>query len=102
MLKLTLQRVHCGCIISVNTFTLLDAGGIECMTCARKNLLLVRMNLADSHYVYIFFWLYSLPIMPFLDTDQLIFLSLIDDTKHSLIKTVSLVFCILITTTNIV
>ncbi|KAJ0017833.1 hypothetical protein Pint_10725 [Pistacia integerrima] len=34
------KRVHCGCIISVNAFTLLDAGGIECMTCARKNVLL--------------------------------------------------------------
>ncbi|KAL5772538.1 hypothetical protein ACOSQ2_012462 [Xanthoceras sorbifolium] len=34
------KRVHCGCIISINAFTLLDAGGIECMTCARKNVIL--------------------------------------------------------------
>ncbi|ESR62467.1 hypothetical protein CICLE_v10014219mg [Citrus x clementina] len=33
------KRVHCGCITSVHAFTLLDAGGIECMTCARKNVL---------------------------------------------------------------
>ncbi|CAN0852742.1 B3 domain-containing transcription repressor VAL2, partial [Linum grandiflorum] len=31
------KRVHCGCIVSVSTFTLLDVGGIECMTCSRKN-----------------------------------------------------------------
>ncbi|XP_077243291.1 B3 domain-containing protein Os07g0563300-like [Tasmannia lanceolata] len=31
------KRVHCGCIVSVHTFVLLDAGGIECMACARKS-----------------------------------------------------------------
>ncbi|XP_068321328.1 B3 domain-containing protein Os07g0563300-like [Pyrus communis] len=31
------KRVHCGCIVSSHAFTLLDPGGIECMTCARKN-----------------------------------------------------------------
>ncbi|KAF9672280.1 hypothetical protein SADUNF_Sadunf11G0025000 [Salix dunnii] len=30
------QRVHCGCIVSLQAFTLLDAGGIACMACARK------------------------------------------------------------------
>ncbi|XWS19528.1 hypothetical protein CRYUN_Cryun31cG0023700 [Craigia yunnanensis] len=34
------KRVHCGCIVSVHAFTLLDAGGIECIVCARKNLVL--------------------------------------------------------------
>ncbi|KAK7813089.1 b3 domain-containing transcription factor val3 [Quercus suber] len=31
------KQVHCGCIVSSHAFTLLDPGGIECMTCARKN-----------------------------------------------------------------
>uniref|UniRef100_A0A2P2MA16 B3 domain-containing protein Os07g0563300 n=1 Tax=Rhizophora mucronata TaxID=61149 RepID=A0A2P2MA16_RHIMU len=31
------KRIHCGCIVSCNAFALLDAGGIECMACARKN-----------------------------------------------------------------
>ncbi|KAJ6333614.1 hypothetical protein OIU77_009474 [Salix suchowensis] len=31
------KRVHCGCIVSLQAFTLLDAGGIACMACARKN-----------------------------------------------------------------
>ncbi|KAK8482003.1 hypothetical protein V6N12_000295 [Hibiscus sabdariffa] len=32
-----MRRVHCGCIVSVHAFTLLDAGAIECTACARKN-----------------------------------------------------------------
>ncbi|GMH05394.1 hypothetical protein Nepgr_007234 [Nepenthes gracilis] len=32
--------VHCGCIVSVHTFILLDAGGIQCMMCSRKNSIL--------------------------------------------------------------
>jgi hypothetical protein len=39
-----LQGVHCGCIVSIQTFTLLDAGGIECMACERKSFVLVRAN----------------------------------------------------------
>ncbi|XVE87946.1 hypothetical protein DITRI_Ditri19aG0029300 [Diplodiscus trichospermus] len=35
-----MRRVHCGCIVSVHAFTLLDAGGIECIACARKNIVL--------------------------------------------------------------
>ncbi|XP_077219892.1 B3 domain-containing protein Os07g0563300-like [Tasmannia lanceolata] len=31
------KQVHCGCIASIHTFMLLDAGGIECMACAKKN-----------------------------------------------------------------
>ncbi|KAF9683512.1 hypothetical protein SADUNF_Sadunf04G0021500 [Salix dunnii] len=31
------KRVHCGCIVSIQAFTLLDAGGIACMACARKS-----------------------------------------------------------------
>ncbi|GMI82381.1 hypothetical protein HRI_001907400 [Hibiscus trionum] len=34
------KRVHCGCIVSVHAFALLDAGGIECISCARKNVVL--------------------------------------------------------------
>ncbi|KAL1099656.1 hypothetical protein V6Z11_D05G176300 [Gossypium hirsutum] len=34
------KRVHCGCIVSVHAFTLLDAGGIECVACARKNVVM--------------------------------------------------------------
>ncbi|XP_048132410.1 B3 domain-containing protein Os07g0563300-like [Rhodamnia argentea] len=34
------KRVHCGCIVSALAFALLDPGGIECMSCARKNLVL--------------------------------------------------------------
>ncbi|KAJ1700708.1 hypothetical protein LUZ63_000487 [Rhynchospora breviuscula] len=30
------KRVHCGCIVSVQSFVLLDAGGIDCLACARK------------------------------------------------------------------
>ncbi|CAN6920666.1 unnamed protein product [Brassica oleracea] len=30
------KRIHCGCIVSAPAFMLLDAGGIECLTCARK------------------------------------------------------------------
>ncbi|KAG2685268.1 hypothetical protein I3760_10G117500 [Carya illinoinensis] len=33
------KQVHCGCIVSSHVFTLLDPGGIECMKCARKNVL---------------------------------------------------------------
>ncbi|GAB4826874.1 hypothetical protein Ancab_033754 [Ancistrocladus abbreviatus] len=31
------KRIHCGCIVSVQAYILLDAGGIDCMMCARKN-----------------------------------------------------------------
>lgn len=41
LVSLLLQRVHCGCIVSSHAFTLLDPGGVECMTCARKNFVLV-------------------------------------------------------------
>ena len=30
--------------MSVHVFTLLDAGGIECVACARKNVVLVSMD----------------------------------------------------------
>ncbi|XP_038691019.1 B3 domain-containing protein Os07g0563300-like isoform X2 [Tripterygium wilfordii] len=32
--------VHCGCIVSAHAFTLLDATGIECIACTRKNAML--------------------------------------------------------------
>ncbi|KAF8391406.1 hypothetical protein HHK36_023710 [Tetracentron sinense] len=34
------NRVHCGCIVSVHSFVLLDTGGVECMACARKNIIM--------------------------------------------------------------
>lgn len=39
-----LQRVHCGCIVSVHAYMLLDAGGVECIACAKKNDTLVTAN----------------------------------------------------------
>lgn len=30
------KRIHCGCIVSIPTYMLLDVGGVECMTCVRK------------------------------------------------------------------
>ncbi|KAG6525788.1 B3 domain-containing protein Os07g0563300-like isoform X2 [Zingiber officinale] len=30
------KRMHCGCIVSVTTYVLLDAGSIDCVACARK------------------------------------------------------------------
>jgi hypothetical protein len=30
------QRLHCGCIVSVHAYALLDAGGVDCILCARK------------------------------------------------------------------
>ncbi|XP_019055852.1 PREDICTED: B3 domain-containing protein Os07g0563300-like [Nelumbo nucifera] len=33
------KRVHCGCIVSFHSFLLLDAGGVECIACARKNMI---------------------------------------------------------------
>ncbi|KAL1201818.1 B3 domain-containing transcription factor VAL3 [Cardamine amara subsp. amara] len=34
------KRIHCGCIVSASSFMLLDAGGIECLACARKKVAL--------------------------------------------------------------
>lgn len=34
------KSIHCGCIVSFHMFVLLDAGGIECLTCARKSFIL--------------------------------------------------------------
>ncbi|KAF6163278.1 hypothetical protein GIB67_025142 [Kingdonia uniflora] len=31
------KRLHSGCIVSTHAFVLLDAGGIDCMACARTN-----------------------------------------------------------------
>lgn len=39
-----MQRIHCGCVVSAPAFTLLDAGGIECLTCARKKVSVVRKD----------------------------------------------------------
>lgn len=53
---ITVQGVHCGCITSVHAFTLLDAGGIECMSCARKNVLLVWYIFVVSHFKHLPFF----------------------------------------------
>ncbi|KAJ8630779.1 hypothetical protein MRB53_024102 [Persea americana] len=42
------KRVHCGCIASMHAFTLLDMGGVECMTCARKNFITVPNQIWPS------------------------------------------------------
>ncbi|GFQ01823.1 B3 domain-containing protein os07g0563300 [Phtheirospermum japonicum] len=34
------KQIHCGCIVSFHMFVLLDAGGIECLACARKSYIL--------------------------------------------------------------
>ncbi|RZB63452.1 B3 domain-containing protein Os07g0563300-like [Glycine soja] len=34
------KRIHCGCIVSSHAFMLLDPGGIECYSCARKSIIL--------------------------------------------------------------
>ncbi|XP_020092484.1 B3 domain-containing protein Os07g0563300-like isoform X2 [Ananas comosus] len=34
------KRVHCGCIVSFHTYALLDTGGVDCITCARKSFVL--------------------------------------------------------------
>ncbi|KAL6573933.1 hypothetical protein OROHE_001475 [Orobanche hederae] len=34
------KQVHCGCIVSFHMFVLLDAGGIECLTCAKRSYIL--------------------------------------------------------------
>ncbi|PIN10828.1 hypothetical protein CDL12_16575 [Handroanthus impetiginosus] len=34
------KQIHCGCIVSFHMFVLLDAGGIECLTCAKKSYIL--------------------------------------------------------------
>ncbi|CAM0906289.1 unnamed protein product [Alopecurus aequalis] len=31
------KRLHCGCIVSVHAYALLDAGGVDCILCARKS-----------------------------------------------------------------
>ncbi|XP_020596220.1 B3 domain-containing protein Os07g0563300-like isoform X2 [Phalaenopsis equestris] len=30
------KRIHCGCIVSIPVYMLLDVGGVECMTCVRN------------------------------------------------------------------
>ncbi|KAK9064229.1 hypothetical protein SSX86_015609 [Deinandra increscens subsp. villosa] len=35
------KQIHCGCIVSFHMFILLDAGGIECLKCAKTEYILV-------------------------------------------------------------
>ncbi|WJZ96306.1 hypothetical protein VitviT2T_015002 [Vitis vinifera] len=44
------KRVHCGCIASIHSFTLLDTGGIECIPCARKNVVLTPNPAWPPHF----------------------------------------------------
>ncbi|XP_076887628.1 B3 domain-containing protein Os07g0563300-like [Bidens hawaiensis] len=34
------KQIHCGCIVSFHTYMLLDAGGIECLKCAKTEYIL--------------------------------------------------------------
>ncbi|KAL8215776.1 hypothetical protein R6Q57_022613 [Mikania cordata] len=36
------KLVHCGCVVSFNQYFLLDLGGVICMECSKKNLILAR------------------------------------------------------------
>ncbi|XP_006362937.1 B3 domain-containing protein Os07g0563300-like isoform X1 [Solanum tuberosum] len=42
------KLIHCGCIVSFNSYLLLDFGGIMCMECSKKNFILAR-NRCLSH-----------------------------------------------------
>ncbi|URD98978.1 B3 domain-containing protein [Musa troglodytarum] len=42
------KRVHCGCVVSVSTYVLLDAGGVDCVACARKSLVMAPNQVASS------------------------------------------------------
>ncbi|XP_031485015.1 B3 domain-containing transcription repressor VAL1-like isoform X2 [Nymphaea colorata] len=54
------KRLHCGCIVSAHTFSLLDAGGVECISCAKTS----SLNALKPP-----FWLSPLPSVDGL-TDQ--------------------------------
>lgn len=42
------RPLHCGCIVSIQTYILMDVGGVECITCARKHSILAS-NQSWSH-----------------------------------------------------
>nr|XP_010327146.1 B3 domain-containing transcription factor VAL3 isoform X6 [Solanum lycopersicum] len=46
--RLVEKLIHCGCIVSFNSYLLLDFGGIMCMDCSKKNFILAR-NRCLSH-----------------------------------------------------
>ncbi|KAG7542003.1 B3 DNA binding domain [Arabidopsis thaliana x Arabidopsis arenosa] len=46
------KRIHCGCIVSASAFTLLDAGGIECLACARKKVALGSNFLPSPSFLF--------------------------------------------------
>lgn len=52
MMIISLQRIHCGCIVSDNSFMLLDPGGIECNGCAREHLTLVGLSITARIFVF--------------------------------------------------
>ena len=71
MVNLPLQQVHCGCIVSSHAFTLLDPGGIECMTCARKNVPWVWFYLAFHSCILLYAFFLLLFVVPLFDFGQL-------------------------------
>ncbi|XP_073005433.1 B3 domain-containing protein Os07g0563300-like [Typha latifolia] len=42
------KRVHCGCIISAHAYVLLDAGGVDCIACARKSFAMAPSQMWSS------------------------------------------------------
>ncbi|XP_042451015.1 B3 domain-containing protein Os07g0563300-like isoform X2 [Zingiber officinale] len=42
------KRLHCGCIVSAQTYVFLDAGGVECIACARKSLTMAPNQISSS------------------------------------------------------
>ena len=44
ILNLSMQKLHCGCIMSVHTFTELDLGGVKCIECISNEESMVGIN----------------------------------------------------------
>ncbi|XP_072987612.1 B3 domain-containing protein Os07g0563300-like isoform X1 [Typha latifolia] len=44
------KRVHCGCIVSAHAYALLDAGGVDCITCARKSFAMTPNQIWSSPF----------------------------------------------------
>ncbi|CAL9772197.1 unnamed protein product [Musa acuminata subsp. burmannicoides] len=42
------KRVHCGCIVSAPTYVFVDAGGVDCVACARKSLVTAPNQMLSS------------------------------------------------------
>ncbi|ONK65687.1 uncharacterized protein A4U43_C07F39660 [Asparagus officinalis] len=44
------KRVHCGCIVSAPSYLLLDAGGIECIVCAKKSFSMIWVTSPNMNH----------------------------------------------------